>query len=122
MVKKKCKLFTIDGHPIEIYRKGRGHRVFVDTVTGRIVATNPLPIAFLEQYGQPLVEAGLGGVLSVPTQFKKSKAALDNLFGRPQRRPSSPPSGDSPPSPTHKDHITAFEKAMMIDTLEARRL
>jgi len=65
MVKrKKHQIHCVCGLPVEVYKKGKGHRVFICPNCG-IIATNPLPLlAGLASAALPSILEGVSKVTS----------------------------------------------------------
>ena len=102
-MRKKTKRYTPDGHPIEVYRKGRKHKVYIDTVTHEVVMTNPLPLAAL---------AIPAARVAAPYLIQKGT----EMIQRKREKRVSPET----PLP-QKEKLTVFEKAYLAEMMDRRR-
>ena len=86
-----------------IYKKGKKHRVLVCPQCG-VLATNPLSFK----------GALSAAASSIPIVGGLASYAVDNIGGK------SPKTSNLPTVPSHS-HLTAFEKALLLEKLEHNR-
>ncbi len=94
-MRKKARKFTPEGHPVEVYKKGKKHKIYVDTVTKEIIMVNPLPL--------------MAAVAAAPYVIEGAQA----LFSK--KGKSQP----SEMSPHYKPSL--MERAIMLEALENKK-
>lgn len=104
----KYKCFTPNGHPIVIYKKGKKHRVFIDTVTNEVIMTNPSVLGRAAKFAAKQVPF-LGTAIDVAemaSEFIPKKAGQATRKSEPMAQYSS------------KGRLSVFEKALMAKALD----
>jgi hypothetical protein len=104
MAKKKHFHCQKCNSPCEIYKKGKKHRVLVCPQCG-VLATNPISFKGLAS----------AAASSIPIVGGLASYAVDNIGGK------SPKSSNLPTASPIHSHLTAFEKALLLEKLEHTR-
>jgi hypothetical protein len=101
-----------------IYKKGRSHRVLVCPHCG-VLATNPF--SAMGGLEGAATGAALGSIVpGVGTAIGAGVGGLIGAFSGGGGKPKPSTGSVSPPSPAAHGHLSAFEKAVMLEALEAR--